>query len=312
LNALKRKCGAVLLLFCEFVTFEHLTLFQLRMNYVLFLVALILCQVSWAQSIYGAISGGYQRILQEAQPPSYIVNTYHQIVNPWFWRLEDLSFKDAFRTDLSFGHMLTDNIGYELTGSYFKPLTVTEDNGYTEHQLSGQFFRGNAKLVLSVPMKQFDLYSKLGVNYTMGKLVYFQRMYNKGELPLSFDASTLKYEYSNGSVLGYNFALGTSFNVHDRVSLFGEVHAVYQAFEPSKGRRTEQTIDGVDQMQYGDDPYFSQVQFGDESEQYYWNSEDTSEPQKLYKRNYSLGGIGVNVGIQFTLWAKKKEESATP
>jgi len=294
------------------VTFGSLILFYSSMKYLPFLFTLLLCQISWTQSIYGSVSGGYQRIIQVSQPPSYIVNTYHQIVNPWFWRLEDLSFSDALSTDLSFGHMLTNNIGYELTGSYFKPLTVTEDNGYTEHQFSGRFLRGSAKLVLSVPIKKFDLYSKLGVNYTVGKLFYFQRMYNKGELPLSFDESTLKYEYTDGSKLGYNFALGTSINFNDRLSVFAEIYAIYQSFEPGKGQRTEQTTDGVDEMQYGDDPYFSQVQFGDESEYYYWNSEDKSQPQKLYKRNYSLGGIGINLGIKFIIWAKKKEESGTP
>ncbi len=282
------------------------------MKFLLFLITLILCQFSWGQHIYGSVSVGYQHINQGSQPPSYIVNTYHQISNPWFWRLEDLSFSDAISSDLSFGHMLTDNIGYELSGSYFKPLTVAENDGYTERQFSGRFLRGSAKLILSVPIKKFDLYTKLGVNYTVGKLFHYQRMYNKGELPLSFDESTLKYEYTGGSKLGYNLALGTSYNFNNWLSLFTEIYAIYQPFEPSKGQRTEQTTDGVDEMQYNDDPYFSQVQFGDESEWYYYTSDDKSQPQKLYKRNYSLGGIGINLGIKFTLWSKKKGESGTP
>ena len=293
-----------------FVTFGWLILFYSSMKYAPFLFTLLLCQVSWTQSIYGSVSGGYQRIIQGSQPPSYIVNTYHQIANPWFWRLEDLSFNDAVSTDLSFGHMLTDNIGYELTGTYFNPLTVTEDNGFTEHQFSGRFFRGSTRFVFCIPIKRFDLYAKVGVNYTVGRLFYFQRMYNKGELPLSFDESTLKYEYTEGSKLGYSFAIGTSINFNERLSFFGEIYAVYQPFEPSKGQRTEQTTDGVDEMQYGDDPYFSQVQLGDESEDDYWSSEVKAQPQKLYKRNYSLGGIGVNLGIRFELWAKNK--SGTP
>lgn len=276
------------------------------MKFLLFSIALLLFQFSWAQHIYGSISVGYQRINQASQAPSFIVNTYHQISYPWFWRLEDLSFSDAINSDLSFGHMLTDNIGYELTGSYFKPFTVIENDGYVERQFSGRFFRGNAKLILSVPVEKFDVYTKLGVNYTVGKLFYNQRMYNKGELPLSFDESTLMYEYTDGSKLGYNLALGTSYNFNQWLSVFAEIFAIYQPFEPSKGRLIEQITDGVDEMQYTQDPYFSQVQFGDASEYYYYTSDDTSQPQKLYKRNYSLGGIGINLGIKFKLWSKKK------
>jgi hypothetical protein len=276
------------------------------MKFLLFLNTLILCQFSWGQHIYGSVSVGFQRINQGSQPPSYIVNTYHQISNPWFWRLEDLSFSDAICSDLSFGHMLTYNIGYELSSSYFKPSTVAEDDGYTERQFSGRLLRGSAKFILSLPIKKFDLYSKLGVNYTVGKLFYYQRMYNKGELQLSFDETTLKYEYTGGSKLGYNLALGTSYNFNNWLSLFAEIYAIYQPFEPSKGQRIEQTIDGVDEMQYADDPYFSQVQFGDESEWYYYSSDDKSQPQKLYKRNYSLGGIGINLGIKFIIWSNKK------
>lgn len=276
------------------------------MKFLLFIITIILCQFSWAQHIYGSVSGGYQHINKGSQPPSYIVNTYHQISNPWFWRLENLSFSDAVSSDISFGHLLTDNIGYELTGSYFKPLTVTEDDGYTERQFSGRFLRGSAKIILSVPIKKFELYTKLGVNYTSGSLFYYQKMYNKGDLPLSNDESTLKYEFSNGSRLGFNLALGTSYKINGRLSVFTEIYAISQSFEPSKGQRIEQTTDGVDEMQYSDDPYYSQVQYGDESEWYYYTSDDKSQPQKLYKRNYSLGGIGINLGIKVTLWSKKK------
>ncbi|PHR42445.1 MAG: hypothetical protein COA32_17500 [Fluviicola sp.] len=275
------------------------------------LIALLICQVSWTQNIYGSVSGGYQRIIQSTQPPSYIVNTYHQISYPWFTRLEGLSFSDAVSTVLSFGHLLTENIGYELTGSYLKPLTVIEENGYTEHQFSGRFFRTSFKIVLSIPIQKFDLYSKLGVNYTIGKLYYYQRLYNKGEMPLSFEESTLKYEYTNGSRLGYNLALGTSFNFNERLSVFTEIYAIYQPFEPSKGQRIEQTTDGISEMQYADEPYFSQIQFGAESMSYYY-SEDKSQPQKLYKRNYSLGGVGINLGVKFILFEKKKEVSSAP
>ena len=276
------------------------------MKYLTALITLFIVYVSFGQNMYGSVSGGYQRIIQSSQPSSYIVNTIHQISFPWFTRYEDPSFSQAVNTDLSFGHLITKNIGYELTGSYLKPLTAIEDDGFTERQLSGRFFRASFKVVLSIPIKRFDLYAKLGVDYATGKLYYFQRLYNKGESPLGFDESTLKYEYTSGARFGYNLALGTSFNFSEKLSVFTEIYAIYQSFEPSKGKRIDHTVDGESQMYYGNDPYSSTIQFGDENNSYY-HSDDMSQPQKLYKRSYSLGGIGITLGVKFLLFVKEKE-----
>ncbi|MFT4663749.1 MAG: outer membrane protein W [Gammaproteobacteria bacterium] len=282
------------------------------MKYFTLFTTLFLVQFTWTQSIYGSVSGGYQHIIQNSQPPSYIVNTYHQISIPWLWRQEDFSFTDATATELSFGHMLNEKIGYELTGAYLKPFDVNDNDEFTEREFSGQFFRMSAKIVLSVPIKKIDLYAKLGVNYAIGKLSYYQKFNYTGDLSLNYAESTLTYEYTNGSSLGYNLALGTNLNLNKRVSVFAEIYAIYQSFEPRTGRRTEQTANGVDILASADNPYFSEIQFGDESEWLYYNSEDKTQPQKLYKRNYSLGGLGIKVGIKFTLWEKKNEESVLP
>ena len=278
------------------------------MKYASLLVVVFLFQRAYSQSIYSSISGGYQRIVQNSQAPSNIVNTYHQISNPWFWREENVRFTDAMNVDLSFGHFLNKHFGYEISGSYLKPFARSENDGYTRHTLSGQFYRVSAKIILLVPFKKVDVYSKLGINYAAGIMHYSQAFKNNGALPLGFEESTLAYAYTNGGSLGFHLALGTNLHVNKRIAFFAEMSAIYQSFEPSSGRMTEYTVDGVDQLSYLHDPYFSQIEFGDQSEAYYWNSNDKSQPQKLYKRNYALGGLGITLGVKYVLWTKKKEE----
>ncbi|MDG1333971.1 MAG: hypothetical protein P8P74_16660 [Crocinitomicaceae bacterium] len=278
------------------------------MKYATLIVTIISFQFGWAQSIYGSVSGGYQRLLQSTQQASHIVNTYHQISTPSFWREEDFAFKDALCIDLSFGHMFDKYIGYELTGSYFRPFAVHDNDDYTTREFSGKFFRGNANIVLNIPLKKVDLYAKVGLSFAAGKSYYYQQFNNNGFAPLSYEEATLKYEYSKGSALGYGFALGADFTVNDRISLFTEVYSINQPFNPRIGKRTEQTSDGVDLMEYNTDPYFSEIEFGDESEWQNYNSQDKEQAQKLYKRYYSLGGVGIRLGVKFVLWEKQQEE----
>ena len=108
---------------------------------------------SRAQHIYGSISGGYLLNAGNDQAPSYIVNTYHQISLPWFWRQENYAFKNSLHTDLNFGHLITEQIGYELSFSYLKPNSVSDNFSYGQKIMSGAFFQSAAKLIFLSPLQ---------------------------------------------------------------------------------------------------------------------------------------------------------------
>ena len=262
---------------------------------------------SWSQQIYGSLSGGYLFSSQIEQPPSYIVNTIHQISYPWYWREENFAFKSAMRADLSFGHMITDNIGYELTGSYLKPQSVSDNSDYGKRILSGDFFQSSLKIVLNIPFKKFDLYSKVGLNLAFGKIKYFQSLDN---IPTTSQVgeSILIYEYNESVSLGFNAALGINFHLNRRFSIFSELIFVSQTYSPKKGQIVKFFDDTNPVIISGYKPYNSQIEFGKESEWYYFTSADNSVPQKLYKRSYALGGYGLTIGIKFIIWTKKNNE----
>ena len=57
---------------------------------------------------------------------------------------------------------------------------------------------------------------------------------------------------------------------------------------------------------FGAIPYYDEIVYGDEYETS-WNSiESNNNPQKFYKRNYSLSGYGITIGMMFTLWKKRQ------
>lgn len=279
------------------------------MKYLLIFITFTTSLFSWSQQIYGSLSGGYLFSSQIEQPPSYIVNTIHQISYPWFWREENFAFKSAVHADLSFGQMITDNIGYDLSGSYLKPQSVSDNSEYGKRILSGDFFQSSLKIVLNLPFKKFDLYSKIGVNMAFGKLNYYQTFLDNIPTTSQVGESILTYQYEENVSLGFNGALGLNFKLNKHLSIFSEITFISQTYSPKKGEIIE-FFDGTNQVNFAESkPYYNQIEFGEESEWYYYNSVDNSVPQKLYKRSYALGGCGLTLGIKFIIWSKNKDDN---
>jgi hypothetical protein len=283
------------------------------MKSILFLSIITTSLFSRSQNIYGSISGGYLYNSKNDQPTTYIVNTYHQISLPWFWRQEDYSFKNSLHVDFRLGHMVTKNFGYELSGGYLKPISVSDNNEFGKRIMNGNFIQTSGKVILSIPVKQFDIYTKLGLNMALGKMTYLQTIDDGNFNSSGISVASLEYEYKGPLSLGFNGTLGMNIPISRKLSFFTEVGFSSQVFSPKNGKMIAYSINGTDQLANNDyDPYYSQIEFGDDSEWYYWNSDDPSQAQKLYKRNYSLGGYGLTVGFKFILWTKKKGESELP
>ena len=298
---------------CNFIAIQFVLFQMLPMKSILFLAIITLSHFSCSQNIYGSISGGYLLNSNHDQSPSYIVNTYHQISLPWFWRQENYSFKNSVHADLSFGHMVTENIGYEISGSYLKPISVSDNSDFGKRIMAGDFFQTSGKIILSIPMKKFDFYTKLGLNMANGKMTYLQTIEDGNINSSGISEASLEYEYRSPLSFGFNGAIGMNVPISKKMSFFTEFSFLSQGFSPKNGKMIGYSINGTDQLANNDyDPYYSQIEFGDDSEWYYWSSDDKSQPQKLYKHSYSLGGYGLTVGLKFILWTKKKDGSELP
>ncbi|MEY4803966.1 MAG: hypothetical protein RL331_479 [Bacteroidota bacterium] len=270
------------------------------MKTFLFLLTLSASLSLWSQHIYGSISSGYLLNARIDQQPSYIVNTSHQVSLPWFWRQENYAFKNSLHTDLNFGHLITEQIGYELSFSYLKPNSVSDNFGYGQKIMSGAFFQSAAKLILSVPLKKFDLYAKVGLNIVKGKMSYLQTIEDGNFNSLGTSTASMTYTYTCPASLGYNGAIGINVPVSKKFSFFTEVRYIKQTFSPKNGKMSGYSYNGSDLFTYNDfQPYDAQIAFGTESEWQNYTSTDNSKPQKLYARSYALGGLDFTIGLKY-------------
>lgn len=261
--------------------------------------------ISWSQQIYGSLSSGFLLNSSKDQAPSYIVNTIHQISLPWFWRPENYAFQNSVHTDLNFGHQLTEQIGYELSFSYLKPNSVSENLSYGQKIMSGDFFQSAAKLLLTVPLKRIDLYTKIGLNAVNGKMTYQQTIEDGNFNSLGTATASLTYTYTSPISFGFNGAIGVNIPISKKFSFFSEVRYIHQAFTPKNGQMTGFIYNGTDLIANNDFPtYYALIEFGKESEWQNYNSGDNSKPQKLYEHSYALGGLDFTAGLRFVLWRK--------
>ena len=258
---------------------------------------------SWSQYIYGSISSGYQLNSKIDQAPSYLVNTFHQVTLPWLWSQENFAFKSSSLAELHFGHMLTPRIGYELTGAYLKPMAVANNPDFGQKIMTGDFYQAAAKLVLAIPIKQFELYTKLGLNIANGRIAYLQTIEDGNFNAFGIAEAVLNYTYKSPLSFGFNGAVGVNVPITKKCSFFTELRLTSQTLTPKSGQISQYTLDGSD-LTTNLDPYYAQISFGDESEWLYYNADDISQAQKLYKRSYALGGFGCSVGLRVVLWAK--------
>jgi hypothetical protein len=266
-----------------------------------FLACFLSSFFSWSQYIYGSISSGYQLNSKIDQAPSYLVNTIHQVTLPWLWRQENYAFKSSALAELHFGHMLTPNIGYELTGAYLKPMAVADNPYFGQKIVSGDFYQAAAKLVLTIPYNKFDLYTKIGLNIANGRIEYLQTIEDGNFNSFGTSEALLNYTYKSPVSFGFNGAVGVNVPITKKCSFFTELRLTSQTLTPKSGRVSQYTSDGSD-LTANLQPYYAQIAFGDESEWLYYNSDDLSQPQKLYKRSYALGGYACNVGVRVVLW----------
>jgi hypothetical protein len=257
--------------------------------------------------LIGSFSAGYHYVLPNDKSPSFIVNSFHQVSNPWFWNLEDYSFKQLLSADVSLGYEFQNNLGFELAGSYIQPLALHSNDEYTTRTFEGKFWRINPKISFKVPFNTCAVYSKIGLAIGSGKISYMQHFKNNGDWNLGFNEALLEYEYLGPISLGFTGSIGINKSVSNRIAIFSEIQFTSQSFSPNKGKMAVYKIDANDDLaEHEFEPYHSEIEFGDQSDSYTLNPTDKNQPQKLYKHSYSLNGIGISIGVNVTLWEKKK------
>ncbi|MEO6883426.1 MAG: hypothetical protein ABI199_05310 [Bacteroidia bacterium] len=125
-----------------------------------------------------------------------------------------------------------------------------------------------------------------------------------GSPSTSFDEITT---YNGGSSMGFHSALGVSYQLNDKISIFGEISANYQNYAASKGIITTATYNGADQLP-GMTTSQKETDYSSSASTTTTNGNPASpaSPQTAAYQYQAFSSLGFNVGLNFNFGGASK------
>ena len=221
------------------------------------------------------------------------------------------------KANLTAGYMFNPYIGAELGISYFhgdktmigrlrSPQVVSEENTY----LRG--FDVAPGIFLTPNFKTVNPYARMGLIVPVAGKLTIETMARK---PNGGGAGTdlmvaAKSEVTAQFSVGYFGALGVNYPITDNLSIFGEVEIKNLSIKSKSAEITEYATtaitNGQSQLvpgqQLADLPiYEKQFDFTDAYDQSTTTPPNQNAPRKIPTQSVNASGIGINVGVKFTL-----------
>ncbi|RAJ25915.1 outer membrane protein with beta-barrel domain [Gelidibacter algens] len=223
----------------------------------------------------------------------------------------------GIKVNVTGGYMFNPYIGAEMGISYFhgdktmigrlrSPQVTSEENTY----LRG--FDVAPGIILTPNFKKVNPYARMGLIVPIaGDLTIetMARQTNGGGQGTDIMVEA-KSEVKSKFSVGYFGALGLNYPVSDNLSIFGEVEIKNLSIKSKSAEITEYSTtaitDGQSQLvpgqQLADLPvYEKQFEFSDDYSQSTTTQPNQDAPRQIPTQFVNASGIGVNVGIRFTL-----------
>jgi len=211
---------------------------------------------------------------------------------------------------LNLGYMFNGNIGIDLQCSYLlgdETTSESKDNytflninfyDYEKISIKSQMFRVNPSIIIASGFDKLDPYAKFGVILGFGSITlnYLYEEYENNQLQ---DKEVVKWKMDGGMAFGISSALGLMYHISDLISVYGELNLVGMSYAPKKGKMTEYTINGADQLP-GLTTDDKEIDFVDDITYDYDNPPSSAEPMKELKFYFPYSSIGLNIGVRFS------------
>lgn len=199
----------------------------------------------------------------------------------------------------AFGYMFTENIGAELGASYLlgsktKASDTYSNGSTTDYEISANMLRINPSIVIAAGGEKLKPYAKVGVVFGFGSVKYNMTDKDAG------DTEIMTMKLNGGVAIGLTSSLGATFDLSDKLALFGELNMINLSYAPTKGEMTEYTYNGADELSSLTTSE-KEIEFVDSVTYDYNNPSSSSEPNKVLKERLPFGSLGLNVGVRFNI-----------
>ncbi len=247
----------------------------------------------FAQGAYININAGYGLSMSSLNFIDFY--NYTEGINSSTDERVNVSLGKGLNVGGAFGYMFNKNIGAELGISYLLGgKSKAKDKylgGKTDYTLSAKMLRINPSIVIASGLDGINPYAKFGLIVGSGSVMYEVNDNDGGDIEI------IKIKWNGGLAFGLNAGVGALFNLSDKMAFFGEINMVNMSYAPTKGKVTEATYNGVDEL-----PYMTtrekEAEFVDSYTYSSSNPPADSQPSKALKRKLPFGSFGINFGLR--------------
>jgi len=203
---------------------------------------------------------------------------------------------------LSFGYMFTENLGFELGFNYFMGNMVTSSTSKSfvgddvTTSSKGYQIRVLPQLVVSTSSDNaLNLYSKFGLVLPVSGKTTFK---TEGMTFNGVGTSSLLVEgNSTGSFsMGFTGSFGTTFNLSDNLSIFGELQLINLRIKNATQTITKYEVAGNDILPLMDEEDVSTEYVTTLNQD---SNNDSNKPNKVIGSSTNYNSLGINVGIKY-------------
>lgn len=261
---------------------------------ILFLALTVMVLGSQAQSIY--VRGGLGPAISTAPHMDYQYTTlYQEFSQQVTTEAKRGGLGNGLPIVVAAGYYFSDNFGVEMGVDYFYGFSVKTVNStnditstYKEH---GTMLALVPAFVLRINSDKIKPYARLGL--MIGVLNSEKYSLEKSDASRAFTSK----DYG-GISIGAQAAMGAEFPLSDLISIFGEVNLDGISWAPKKGKYTEHSTNGTDDlgsMTTRDKTWLYEKTI---------NSTDVipaSDPNKKSLINYSFANVGLVFGVKINI-----------
>jgi hypothetical protein len=266
---------------------------------LLSIAILTFLQAGMAQRFYIGVSAGRNMPLSKTTAGLFsITDLTMDSVGAYTYTGQSVSFYQGKSADATLGYKITNQIGVEVnysnntSESFYKNWLTTSDKQTSD--ISVRNWKINPSVVFFIPIKKFELYSKMGVSFGKGILTNHMRYTEFGG-----DDYDYTREISLKQSLGTNAAIGCNYAVFNHLSINCELLTSTASLITQKGTLTKYYMNGVDEL--------STLSIRNKEmvfkNQYYYNPAapvDENSPRLANEDHYSLTGITFKLGIKYS------------
>lgn len=265
--------------------------------------AALLSFTSQSQNMYVRASTGYNFPAARSNMENYLMNKWVGIVYPYNADRFQYSLGKGQNINVELGYTTKHNLGFELNFFYLRGMKNIHEGIYFENdifrrELWGQFYAVNPGVHIVCPLGKASLKMNVSGVFGMGNMYFNQIGIFNGE-------EWMRYEnkFSGGYYLGFKAGVDFIYPISNRWSLFLNVNWVNANYSPTKAKTKymDSSIDKTHLLSVGE----RETIFTNSIEKGQYNQD---VPSQRLRENFAASSIGLQVGIQWSLWHKEKNK----